>query len=125
MVATQVKELDARDWLILIKRQDKRNSMHGMIVGDVVIFNDGTQRRISYIWPSGVQTSDGGSFYLSSAGYMSYSGGLHGITPLDSLTLTGKADRSAWIFHHDVHQAHNGIDVKVTVNVWTASTPAT
>jgi hypothetical protein len=88
-------------------------------VGDIVVFRDGTHRRIAYVWPNGVQTGwDGGTYYLGN-GYMSMSGSLHGSVPPASLVNTGRrAHATAWVFHHDIRGAGRGVDFEVTVPVW-------
>jgi hypothetical protein len=79
---------------------------------------DGAIRRISYVWPDGCQTSDGGSWYLGST-YMSFSGSLYSPIAPELLTDSGETQLArAWFFHHDWAQAHNGVDVYVNVRVY-------
>lgn len=122
MSATQT--LDQRDVSIVAERMAALDAKPGPRVGDFVRFSDGTLRRISYRWTDGAgwdggcQTSDGGSYYLGN-GYVSMSGSLHPAVPTEQLTPTGeRRDGSVWIFHHDIRQAHNGVDVSVPFRVY-------
>jgi hypothetical protein len=116
--------LDDRDKAILAVRVAAFNSTEGPRVGDYVRFADGVTRRISYVWPDGIQTSDGGSFYLGN-GCMSFSGTLYTHVPTETLTLTKETrDASAWFFHHDLWEAHNSVHVHVSVRVWISSATA-
>jgi hypothetical protein len=117
--------LDARDAAILAARVAAFDPTEGPRVGDYVHFIDGVKRQISYEWPDGVQTSDGGSFYLGE-GYMSFSGGLYTSVPTETLTLMEGTTReaSAWFFHHDRWTAHNAVHVRVSVRVWMSSAKA-
>lgn len=117
-------DLDERDAQILRIRQDAYNRRPGPKVGDFIRYNDGTMRRISYVWrneqnaPESIQNSDGGSFYLGD-GYMDFSGALNPGIPAETLSYKGeKKVGRAWFFHHDYACADNGIDVPVIVSVW-------
>jgi hypothetical protein len=115
---------DDRDATILAKRVAAFDPTEGPREGDYVEFSDGVTRRISYVWPSAVQTSDSGSFYLGN-GYMSFSGGLYSTVPTETLTLTDAVREAwAWFFHHDQREAHNSIHVRVPVRVWKSTAPA-
>ena len=116
--------LDERDRAIFAARVAQFDPTEGPRVGDHVDFTDGVSRLISYVWGDGtdeldgVQTSDGGSFYLGD-GYMSFSGSLYICVPHDTLTLTEETRATvAWFFHHDWHSRDNGVDVKVAMRVW-------
>lgn len=122
--------LDETDAAIVAARLVELDGIDGPRVGDWVDFADGESRRIAHIWsnrdiwtglaqPVSVQTTDGiGSFYLGD-GYVSMSGALHpGVDPI-LLTDTGKTRPGAvWIFHHDWHRAHNGVDTVVPFRVF-------
>lgn len=120
--------LDERDQVIVDERMTAMNAEPGPRVGDFVVFADGAERRISYAWPAGedfpasMQTSDpGGRYYLGGA-WLSYSGSLHPGVPVETLTDTGETRKGdAWIFHHDSHRAHNGVDFKVPFRVYRCS----
>lgn len=124
--------LDERDQAIVDERMAAVDAIRGPRVGDFVGFADGTERRISYAWPAGdtwpesVQTSDlgAGRYYLSGAG-LSFSGGLHPGVSIETLTDTGEIrEGDAWIFHHDSHRAHNGVEFKAPFRVYRCSLPA-
>lgn len=125
-------EFDEVDEALRVKRQRERGKIEGPAVGDFVIFADGTQRRISYVWPNGVQTSDlkglfSGRYYLSTNGYASFSGGLHPITPTEALKPFEGGELWAgrfWFFHHDHAGAHRGVNCTVMVKVWECELPA-
>ena len=120
-----IAALDARDSEILAERVTAYNTHAQPRVGDFVRFADGTLRRISHDWfGESLQTSDGGSFYLGN-GYLSFSGSLYrGISP-ETLTLTDETrEGGAWFFHHDQHQAHSGVDVRVSLRVYACTLDA-
>lgn len=125
---------DERDEEILRKRQEMLNEDTSIKQGDRVIFADGVKRWVSHVWeaydhptdgyPTSVQTSDGGSFYLGE-GYCSMSGGLFTGVPATTLTRTDDtAQLGVWFFHHDWHQAHSAVHAQVDVPVWTCTLPA-
>ena len=106
---------DERDVAIVQARMNEMDARQDPRVGDYVRFASGELHRISYHWTDGegwdggVQTSEGGSFYLGK-GYCDFSGSLHPCVPTDSLSLTDERKAGAvWIFHHDHHTAHNGV----------------
>lgn len=116
--------LDERDRQIIWERRHSIELTEGPRVGDWVDFADGITRRVSHVYGedwgdmAGVQTSDGGSFYLGS-GYVSFSGSLYVSVGMGTLSDTGEVrPGSAWIFHHDWHTAHNGVDVTIPFRVY-------
>jgi hypothetical protein len=116
-----IEGLDERDAAILAERQAGFDTVTGPRVGDIVRMADGAIRRISYVWPDGCQTSDGGSWYLGST-YMSFSGSLYSPIAPELLTDSGETQLArAWFFHHDWAQAHNGVDVYVNVRVYSCT----
>jgi hypothetical protein len=123
-------DLDERDQAILIARVTALPTGSPR-VGDFVTYDDGTVRRISYVWDwdgadeALYQTSDGGSYYLGD-GYVSMSGSLHTSTPRSTLVATDEVrDGSVWFFHHDYHTAHNGVDTLAAFPVWHCTTEPT
>jgi hypothetical protein len=115
---------DDRDAAILAARVAAFDPVEGPRVGDYVEFIDGVTRQISYVWPDGVQTSDGGSFYLGD-GYMSFSGGLYPTVPTETLTLTDDVRETwAWFFHHDDWTGDNDVHVPVLMRVWKSTAKA-
>jgi len=111
-------ELDERDLEIFSQRFHRLQDKHGPRVGDFVRFADGHEERISHIWPDGVQTSEGGSFYLGD-GYCSFSGGLNTAIPTDELEYRAEHKRgSVWFFHHDHFTAHNGVTTDLDFRVY-------
>lgn len=124
-----VPEFDERDQSLLDERMAKLDKIGGPRVGDWVIFADGTERRISYVWPASdlpdVQTSnDGGGWSLNSE-YPSYSGGLFSAVFRSTLTDTGETrPGQVWLFHHDLWTAHNGVYTSVAFRVFRCSEAA-
>jgi hypothetical protein len=127
-------ELDQRDQEILAWRTTELDLITGPREGDYVEFANGITRRVSHVWGtewdtedgcmSGVQTTEGGSFYLGN-GHVSYSGSLYQMVPMASLTDTWTARAgSVWIFHHDHHTAHNGIAAEIPFRVYKCSQDA-
>lgn len=124
------QRFDDGDEEILQERMEGLFKITKPVCGDWVIFADGKERRISYIWDwsdeedTHVQTSDGGSWYFG-GDYCSFSGSLYVSVPGSTLTDTGtRRDGWCWFFHHDWAQAHNGVDVEVPFRVWRCSLPA-
>ena len=122
---TVTDALDERDRQIIWERRHSIELIEGPRVGDWVEFADGITRRVSHVWDgedwgdsAGVQTSDGGSFYLGN-GYVSFSGSLYVSVKMGTLTGTGEVrPGSTWIFRHDHHTAHNGVDVTIPFRVY-------
>lgn len=120
--------LDERDTASLTRRQAARDALPRVpLEGDVVRFSDGVEYRVSYAWDTDhgtrrVQTTRGGSFSWGSSGHMSYSGSLFDAIDSDTMTLTDEtANVPAWFFHHEWACAHNGVNVKARVRVWTTT----
>lgn len=112
---------DERDKKIILDRSAIMLNKTSPSVGDVVIFSDGTRRRISYNWGDCVQTSDHGNFYLGRE-FTSFSGSLCKTIPIGLLTKTNKKQLDkCWFFHHDQHEAHNDVTVKILWKVWKAN----
>jgi hypothetical protein len=112
---------DVKDTKIISERSTIMLNKTSPSVGDVVIFSDGTRRRISYNWGEDVQTSDYGSFYLGGE-FTSFSGSLCKSIPISLLTKTNKKQLGeCWFFHHNYPEAHNGVTVKILWKVWKAS----
>ena len=122
---TVTDALDERDRQIVWERRHSTELTEGPRVGDYVDFADGITRRVSHVWDvadwgdtAGVQTSDGGSFYLGN-GYVSFSGGLYRSVNMGTLTDTGEVRPGrVWIFHHDWAMADNGVDVTIPFRVY-------
>lgn len=110
--------LDNVDLKILIKR--KRNFARQTVptVGDYVLFKDGRRRRISHVWDDSVQTSDGGSWYISDNA-VSFSGGLFPCVKKETLSLVNTKETGIfWFFSHDEWRANNGVHCYIDCRVW-------
>lgn len=120
-------KFDDRDQEILTKRQALFTARKYPKVGDFIRFPNGTMKRIAHVWTDDnnraewIQPTAGNgdtSFYLGD-GYMSFSGSLNSAIYAENFTETAETMQgSAWFFHHDFAQAHNGVYVKVNCRVW-------
>ena len=123
--------IDERDARIALDRSRHLDLIDGPRVGDFVEFADGRTRRVSFLSPDewlpeidSVQTSDGGSFYLSGS-YVSFSGSLYQGVPRSALVATDeRRPGDCWIFHHDQWGAGNGVPVVVPWRVFTCEREA-
>lgn len=127
-----MNDLDAKDWTIVANREGALDETDEPRIGDYIEFADGITRRVSHVYSeaewqhdAGVQTTDGGSFYLGD-GYVSYSGSLYPAVRMTTLTRDFSRGRlgSVWIFHHDHHTAHNGVDTEIKFRVYRCSESA-
>lgn len=67
---------------------EERDKIRGPRVGDYIFLLDGTIQRFSHDWGDSLQTSEGGSFCLSSDGLVSFSGGLNPSIPKNKIKET-------------------------------------
>jgi hypothetical protein len=92
------------------------------LVGEFILNHDGSYDRFTHDWGEkhGIQTGGiGGSFYLSSNGWMEYSGGLNSSEPYSSFELLEeRKDAFVWSFDRDQGRAHNGIYYHIPARVW-------
>jgi hypothetical protein len=124
----QLQPLDDYNAGILSERQKNRFKLSGVQVGDFIERTDGKRARVTHVWEGdGIEnptaqttawsdTGEGGSFYLSSSGHLSYSGGLEAGVPITHLKNIGNnlgAQGRCWFFKRDQHQVHNGIDAPI------------
>lgn len=115
---------DERDAEIRAARLAALNRHDGPRCGDYVEFADGVTRRISHVWPDGVQTSHSGSWHLGAEG-CSFSGALYVSVPMTTLTRTAETRPGrVWFFHHGFMQAHNGVETDVPFRVYRCSVDA-
>ena len=118
-------KFDDFDHGILSERQKARFSLRGFQVGDFIKRKDGLLARITHVWDDSLQTNtfsesgEGGSFHLLSNGKLSYSGALERGFPIKNLRESSERKSGAcWIFHHDRHEAHNGVNCEVICKVY-------
>lgn len=123
-------ELDDRDRAIIASRLAAFDGEPDVRIGDYVEFADGVTRRVSHVFPRewgddyGVQTSDGGSFYLDE-GFVSFSGSLYSAVPHRTLTPTEhRRPGRVWIFHHDWPGRDNGVHDEIPFRVYACSEEA-
>ena len=118
-----IQDLYNQDTSILTARQGLRDQIQGPRTGDFVSMKDGTLRRFTHDWGDAIQvisTLTGcQGFYLHHTGHLDYSGGLDAAILETRPRPTGKMKPGgAWLFHHDAHRAHNGIDVTLPCRVF-------
>lgn len=119
----QFDELDAQ---ILQARIAEWQRVEGPRVGDFVKLRDGSLRRFTHDWGADIQTTCGDSHpcaadqrYYFGGSFMEFSGSLDSAIPKHALHDTGETrEGSAWFFHHDHRQAHNGVSVVVPCRVY-------
>lgn len=96
-------------------------------VGDIIRFPNGAETRVTYVWADHCQTvgkHGPASFALLWDGECSYSGSLDRGVMHEHLRFTGERKQArAWIFHHGIAMAHNGVDVMLNVHVFESSVP--
>ena len=115
---------DDKDMEILAARMEqRRQNFTKPTVGDWLRDTTGAYRQISHVWEledgDQYQTTKGGSFYLCTNGYCSYSGSLYLSEPAALVTPTTETRPAlVWFFHHDYHTAHNGVTVQVSFPVF-------
>lgn len=88
-------------------------------VGDFVIMPNGTKRRCSHAWDDGMQTSDGGSYYVSTSGGASMSGSLYPSQLWEYFKDTGEVEPGRfWFFSHGLAGAGRGVDFYMPCRVY-------
>lgn len=111
--------LDHKDLILLIGHLAAWDLIEKPRVGDLVKFTGSdAYHRIAHKWDDGYQTAPGGSYHLGD-GYMSMSGGLDRSIPIEEFVDTHNRDvTSAWMWHHDRMEAHNGVNVRVFARIY-------
>jgi hypothetical protein len=117
-------EPDDIDQALLDARMARYIANEGPAVGDLVIFPDGEYRRFIHNWGDSIQTTcktpaHGTSFYLTSDGYMSFSGGLDPAIPKADIVRVDECKPGLiWFFHHDESKAHNSVNAEIPCRVY-------
>jgi hypothetical protein len=110
---------DEKDFELLQERIAARNKLPGFLVGDFLLFDDGTYGRISHVWGDGNQWSRHGSFYFSCNGFASFSGGLNPPIDNDRFELMEETKNGKfWFFHHGFSGAHRGVQCEAPCKVY-------
>lgn len=111
---------DETDREILTQRTTKRDRVFPKPrVGDFALMPDGEVKRFSHEWEDGYQVSEGGSFYLSENGSISFSGELEPTISNGRIYPTSREKMGwFWIFHHDEWEAHNGVNCMAPCRVY-------
>ncbi|WP_313315493.1 hypothetical protein [Pulveribacter sp.] len=120
-------QLDAKDQALLAGAVAARDLQPGPRIGDYVLFATGQLERFSHDWDDALQTSPGGSFYLSSLGEGSLScGALNPPTPKSRLQLSEASLPGAfWFFHHGLAGAGRGMHFEIACRVFKTDAPYT
>ena len=115
--------LDHVDQLILRTSIKMREKLEGPRMGDFVLFPNGVIERFSHDWGDDIQTSPGGSFYLTKSGCASLScGGLNPAVPKQSLELTSATLPGAfWFFHHGIAGAGRAVQCEAPCRIFKSS----
>jgi hypothetical protein len=108
-----------KNFQIAIARQEARDSITTISQGDIIVLPDGQKVFVSHAHSDTVQTTGGGSFYISKGGQMSYSGGLDsGLKISDLIKSEDKGICSCWFFEGDWSRAHSAVYANISVTVW-------
>lgn len=112
-------KFDEIDQKILDVREVNWIKRKGPRVGDFIQRLDGKLERFSHNWGDGLQTCDGGSFYLHENGCAEMSGTLKPTIFNENIqdTKTYK-EGSFWFFHHDCAKAHNGVSFLMNCKIY-------
>jgi len=109
-IANQLQELR----LALLNKADATP-----LVGDQVIWPNGTVRRISHELKHGYQTSLVGSYFAYSNGEAGFSGSLKPAALTEFFVKTEKIESDRfWFFSHGLAGAGRGVDCQLPVRVW-------
>jgi len=111
---------------ILQERVTAFNNRPGPRVGDYVFIPSDDDRipeytRITHDWGDLLQTGglEGGSYYLSNSGYLSYSGRLDpGITTISLMASSETKPGQIWFFDGDISGAGRGVTFSVPMRVF-------
>jgi hypothetical protein len=111
--------LDARNTAIAVTTQAARENMTGPRIGDFIEMTDGSLQRFCNKTKHGMQTTEGGSFHVTSTGTASYSGGLNPPQMMERIEDTGATKRGRfWFFSHAIAGAGRGVDVFLPCRVY-------
>lgn len=109
-----------RNLQLIADRIKTRQKFEQILVGDYIEYLDGRIERTTYIWENSAQAGGGsGSYYMSKAGYGSYSGGLNEGLPLSNLEKTNEFKPALfWLFSDDWSGGSRGVYFYCPVRVW-------
>ena len=111
-------EPDTVDEKIAEVRIAKFNKRKGPREGDFVIWN-GEYHRFSSDNGMSIQHSEGGSFYITESGKVSFSGGLEpGIMKHKMEEMAELRPGMFWFFHHNVWKGDNAVYVETDCRVY-------
>jgi len=115
LVKKTTEEINAE---ILRERMEIYNKKESARVGDFLKLPNGDYHRFSYNWGDQLQTSSGGSYYLS-VGSISMGGSLDsGVKRDDLIQLDEMREGEVWFFSRNEARAHNGVYFKTHFRVF-------
>ena len=105
---------------LIESRKRTRQAINKILVGDYILYKDGSFSRVTHDWGDSVQDGGGSSsFHMFKTGNASYSGGLNPGLKKSILKLTGnKKPALFWFFSEDWAGANRGINFYCEVNIW-------
>jgi hypothetical protein len=115
-----ISMVDATDLSIATERLQARTRLPDIQAGDVLLMGEAAHR-VAHDWGDTVQWCDkrAGSFYLTSSGHASMSGGLEPGIPKEHIShVPDRTMASFWIFHHGRSGAHRGVHFKGETRTW-------
>ena len=112
--------LDERNQVIAAVLKAARETFTGKpTVGDFVIMPDGRMERCCHDAVYGMQTADGGSFFVHASGKSSFSGGLNRPQLWEYFQDTGETRLGKfWFFSHNYAGAGRSVDVYLPCRVF-------
>ena len=118
--------LDARNAEIAARAQAARDNFTGRPrLGDFVIMPSGKVERCCAAWDDGMQTTEGGSWHVSTSGTCSFSGGLNASQLWESFKPTEETRLGRfWFFSHGQPGAGRGVDVFLPCRVYRLEPPS-
>lgn len=115
---------ETKNQILLAQKMEQFNRRGGMRVGDFVRLPTIDKRqneytRITHLWSETAQTGSG-SYFLSKAGYLEFSGGLDSGLAFDDLQPSEETKMGAvWFFSGDEVKAQNGVTLLAEMRVFT------
>lgn len=117
----RIKETIQKDFNLL-KEYEKAFLSRGNnapIVGDALLLPTGETVYFCHVWDDSVQTCGGGSFSLTSSGFLSYSGGLDsGIKKHDIYLTDDFTALNIWFCHRGYLTGGCSIDAYIKTRIW-------
>lgn len=116
----EVREPNSEQNQALLARIDSVFWTHdGPRVGDYALLPDGRTMRVSHHWGDALQLSEGGSWYIGTSGFASFSGGLEPGIAIERFVLTNEIKPGRfWFFDRDWRRAHAAVYALIDCRVY-------